>query len=210
MNLEVDLKIVQLLRSQTEEATQTLSDAFSRDPILNYFLPENQAKKLNALKVISEKLLNYCQPHNHIYTTSDNIKGIAMWLPPETASFTWSELRNLFTSGILTIPFYMRWERFSDVLAFMIVELFRRQRYPEPHWYLAMLGVASQYQGQGIGAALLQPILQQADRDKIPCYLETSTEGAVRFYQRQGFEIVHVGCIGKTLPYWTMKRLPKA
>lgn len=209
MNLEMDLKTVQLLRSQTEEATQTLSDAFSRDPILNYFLPENQAEKLKALKVISEKLLNYCQPHHHIYTTSNNVKGIAMWLPPEASSFTWAEVWNLLASGVLTIPFYARWERFADVLAFMIAEVRNRQQYAEPHWYLAMLGVASQYQGQGIGAALLQPILQQADRDNIPCYLETSTEGAVRFYQRQGFEIEHIGRIGETLPYWTMKRLPK-
>jgi ribosomal protein S18 acetylase RimI-like enzyme len=210
MEVRMNSDVVHLLRSQTQEATQALSDAFSRDPILNYFLSENQTEKLNALNVISEKLLNYCQPYNHIYTTSDNVKGIAMWLPPETSSFTWSELWNIVTSGILTVPFYVRWDRIVDVLAFMIAELVRRQRYVEPHWYLAVLGVSSQYQGQGIGGELLQPILQQADRDKIPCYLETSTESAVRFYQRQGFEIEHIGKIGETLPYWTMKRLPKA
>jgi ribosomal protein S18 acetylase RimI-like enzyme len=71
-----------------------------------------------------------------------------------------------------------------------------------------LLGVAPGYQNQGIGAALLQPVLQRADRDRTLCYLETSTDAAVRFYQRQGFEIVHTRQIGKSLPYWILKRCP--
>jgi ribosomal protein S18 acetylase RimI-like enzyme len=202
--------IVHLSRSQTPEAAHILSDAFSHDPIVNYFLSEDENEKLNALNVIAEKLIHFSELHNHIYTTNNEMKGVAIWLPPETSSFTLSELWQLLTSGVLTIPFYMRWDRFTDVLSFTGAELGRRQHYAEPHWYLAMLGVSSRYQGQGVGSELLQPILEQADRDNLPCYLETSTEAAVRFYQRQGFEIQHSGTVGRILPYWTMKRFPKA
>ncbi|MGG6266874.1 GNAT family N-acetyltransferase [Leptolyngbya sp. AN03gr2] len=204
------METVKLLRSQTLEASKTLSDAFSRDPVVGHFLTDNPAEKLGVLQAIAEKIIRYCEPHNHIYTTSDSVKGIAMWLPPEAAGFSLTELWRLAASGALAIPFYMRWDRIVETMSFMIEEAMQRGQRQEPHWYLAMLGVGSEYQGQGIGGQLLQPILEQSDREKLPCYLETSTEGAVRFYQRQGFEILHIGKIGNQLPYWTMKRTPKA
>ena len=61
---------------------------------------------------------------------------------------------------------------------------------PQAYWYLSMLGVDPAYQNQGVGSSLIQPILEQADRDNLPCYLETSTAGGVRFYQRHNFEVV--------------------
>lgn len=203
------MEIVRLERSQTLEASKILSDAFSRDPVVGHFLTDNDTEKLNALQTIAEKIIYYCESHRHIYTTSDSVKGIAMWLPPEASSFSLSDLLQMASSGVLTIPFYMRWDRMLEAFSFLIEEALQRGQRREPHWYLAMLGVGSQYQGQGIGGQLLQPILERADREKMPCYLETSTEGAVRFYQRLGFEILHVGNVGN-LPYWTMKRIPKA
>jgi GNAT superfamily N-acetyltransferase len=202
--------VVHLLRSQTPEAAKVLSDAFSHDPIVTYFLSDDQNKKLNALQEIGEKLLHFGEPHHHIYTTASEVKGVAVWFPPEASSVTLSKLWQFLTSGLLTVPFYVRWDRLIEMLALTGEELGKRQQEVEPHWYLSMLGVSSKYQGQGIGKELLQPVLEQADRDNLPCYLETSTEAAVRFYQRQGFEIQHSGTVGKTLPYWTMKRFPKA
>jgi ribosomal protein S18 acetylase RimI-like enzyme len=70
------------------------------------------------------------------------------------------------------------------------------------------LGVSPEYQGQGIGGRLLQPVLQEADRTKTPCYLETSTAAAVRFYQRHGFETVDQGLFANW-EYWAMKRNPQ-
>lgn len=202
------MEVVKLARSQTLEASKTLSDAFSRDPVIGNFLPNDPAEKLSALQAISEKVIYYCESHNQIYTTSDSVKGIAMWLPPEASSFSLTELWRLAASGALTIPFYMRWDRIVEAMSFMLEEAMQRGQRREPHWYLAMLGVKTQYQGQGIGGQLLQPILERADREKLPCYLETSTEGGVRFYQRLGFEILHVGSVGNQLPYWTMRRTP--
>jgi ribosomal protein S18 acetylase RimI-like enzyme len=69
------------------------------------------------------------------------------------------------------------------------------------------LGISPAYQRQGIGSLLLQPILKQADSEGLPCYLETSTEGGVRFYQRRGFEVVRTGGFPEdNLKFWTMKR----
>ena len=62
-------------------------------------------------------------------------------------------------------------------------------------------------QGQGIGGRLIQPVLVQADKDGMPCYLETQTESNVAFYQRRGFEVISDGqAPGEGFRIWTMLR----
>jgi N-acetylglutamate synthase-like GNAT family acetyltransferase len=74
---------------------------------------------------------------------------------------------------------------------------------------LALLAVSPNSQGKGIGGILLEPILKQADSQGLPCYLETSTEKTVRFYQKHGFDIIWSGELLKNSPYWwAMKREP--
>jgi MFS family permease len=55
--------------------------------------------------------------------------------------------------------------------------------YRKPHWYLWLLGVDPDRQGQGVGSALLAPILARADAEGLPCALETLTERNVWFYR---------------------------
>jgi ribosomal protein S18 acetylase RimI-like enzyme len=59
----------------------------------------------------------------------------------------------------------------------------------EPHWYLATLGVAPGSQSRGVGRALLRALTTRADRDPLPCYLETDRPENVAFYERAGFRI---------------------
>jgi len=78
---------------------------------------------------------------------------------------------------------------------------------PEPHWYLAVLGVDCSAQRRGIGAALLSHWLADVDRDPIPAYLETDSEANIRFYERAGFALVgETSVLG--VRAWLMKRPP--
>ncbi len=88
-----------------------------------------------------------------------------------------------------------------------------RQLVDGPHWYLWALGVAPERQGQGIGGALLAPILARADAEGLPCYLETQTEANVAFYARRGFEVLAADELpGQpvSVPMWYMAREPRA
>lgn len=203
------MKIVKLSPSDFAIASEQLSAAFSQDPLIGHFLPEAAIAKQTALKQISQAMINYGQAYNHIYTTAESPKGVAVWLPPEASQFTLMKLWQLVTSGLLTVPFYLRWDQILNFASFIGTEIRWHDRTAsEAHWYLSMLGVSPEYQGQGIGGQLLQPVLQEADRTKMPCYLETSTNGGVRFYQRHGFEIVHHGTFAGC-NYWAMKREPQ-
>lgn len=59
----------------------------------------------------------------------------------------------------------------------------------EPHWYLPWMGVVPEAQGMGIGASLLREGLARADADRLPVYLEATTQRSAAFYARHGFEI---------------------
>ena len=59
---------------------------------------------------------------------------------------------------------------------------------PEPHWYLAFVGIDPRQQRRGLGRTLLAPIIERADDAGIACYLETPFPDTRVFYRRLGFE----------------------
>ncbi|MEM9768158.1 MAG: GNAT family N-acetyltransferase [Cyanobacteria bacterium P01_D01_bin.71] len=206
----INTDIVRLKSPDFAIASGHLAAAFSQDPLISYFLPEDTAAKPRALKHLSKAFLKFAQPYGHVYTTANDPKGVAIWLPPEAFQMTFSQIWRAITSGLITSPLYLRWTQIIDFISLVNTETQLHSRLsPEPHWYLGMLGVSPRCQGQGIGGRLLQPVLEKANRTKMPCYLETTTTAAVKFYQRHGFEVVHQGAFAGH-EYWAMKRYPKS
>ena len=76
---------VLLKSSEIEQASEILVEAFEGDPMFGY-LGIKVGKELqvnpNALKYFCYMSLRNCQSYNHIYTTSNNFKGVAIWIPP--------------------------------------------------------------------------------------------------------------------------------
>ena len=72
-----------------------------------------------------------------------------------------------------------------------------------------LLGVRPGSQGKGLSRAVLQPVFDAADRDRVPCFLETIPETNVDIYLRLGFD-----WLGKTelpggIPNHEMRRAPQ-
>jgi GNAT superfamily N-acetyltransferase len=64
----------------------------------------------------------------------------------------------------------------------------RERRHPrQRHYYLPYIGVRPAAQGRGLGTALLQPVLERCDRERLPAYLEASSPDNARLYRRLGF-----------------------
>ncbi|MCX5061331.1 GNAT family N-acetyltransferase [Streptomyces sp. NBC_00452] len=57
------------------------------------------------------------------------------------------------------------------------------------HEYLWMIGVAPERQGEGLGSALVQHVLDRCDREDLPAYLEASSARSRVLYERFGFEL---------------------
>jgi len=92
-----------------------------------------------------------------------------------------------------------RWE--------LVFEAFEGLHPAEPHWHLGTLGVVDSARHRGLGAALLSRWLTEVDRDAAPAYLETDSEGNIRFYERAGFSLEgETSVLG--VRTWRMKRAP--
>ncbi|MER5837666.1 GNAT family N-acetyltransferase [Streptomyces sp. NPDC002130] len=55
------------------------------------------------------------------------------------------------------------------------------------HEYLWMIGVAPGRQGEGLGTALIESVLDRCDREALPAYLEASSARSRKLYERLGF-----------------------
>jgi GNAT superfamily N-acetyltransferase len=105
----------------------------------------------------------------------------------------------------------MRWGvgpfmKFMNTMTRM--EHLHKQAMPGEHWYLMIIGVDPPRQGQGVGGALMAPVLRKADDARLPCYLETDKPEDVVFYQKHGFEVVEKFTVKDSQPFWTMQRPP--
>jgi GNAT superfamily N-acetyltransferase len=98
--------------------------------------------------------------------------------------------------------------RFGQALGHL--DLLHRAAVPPEHWYLMLLGVDPPRQGQGVGGALIAPVLAKADAANLPCYLETTKTRNVPFYRKHDFEVVVEDDLpGGGFHFWTMRRDPK-
>jgi ribosomal protein S18 acetylase RimI-like enzyme len=85
----------------------------------------------------------------------------------------------------------------------------RERDMPQPHWYLLLIGIEPKSQGQGLGSELLRPMLNGSNRLGGPCYLETEEPQNIRFYLKNGFEIIINGQMaGHTgVRFWTFRKM---
>lgn len=83
-----------------------------------------------------------------------------------------------------------------------------RLRPERPHLYLGTVGTRSVSRRRGLGAAVLEPALANADDEQMHAFLETSSKANLRFYGRLGFELIDEVRIDGGPPVWGMLREP--
>jgi ribosomal protein S18 acetylase RimI-like enzyme len=201
----MNMNIVPLQRYQIKQAVEILTDAFDNDPMFSYVTPQEEKAKANSLQWFFSYFLDYVSIYQHIYTTSEELKGVIAWMPPESSK------DNIFTLSATEIAEFNLKLGSSQVKRMISLFSKLKERHkidmPQPHWYLYLFGVASAYQEQKVGSSLIQPILKQADKNGFGCYVITFAESAVGFYQKHAFEVAWMGESSFGSPrIWTMKR----
>ncbi|MFC7467912.1 GNAT family N-acetyltransferase [Actinomadura keratinilytica] len=74
------------------------------------------------------------------------------------------------------------------------------------HWYVEFLGTRAEAQGAGLGGVVLGGLLERADAEGRPVFLESSNERNLGFYQRQGFVTERRLTFGSGPEMWAMWR----
>jgi ribosomal protein S18 acetylase RimI-like enzyme len=180
---------------ESAQLSATLADAFASDPILRW-LSAGRRSDRRLRRLMEAELAYYVFPTGRVLTTGD-VRGVSMELPPGG----WE----------MTVPF-------TGALAFVralgarlprarrLQNVFEHNHLREPHYYIRYLGVASRFQGRGLGTALLRATLDRCDGEGVPAYLEASSTRSAALYERLGF--VHLGRL--QVPdgpsFWPMRR----
>ena len=200
-------KIVRLPDSQISAAAATLARAFQNDPLMAYTIPD-PAERARLLPDVYAPMLRFGFLAGEVYAAADAPDGVALWLPPNAK---WTR-ENIEASGMHLLANLIgndAYQRYREVVG---REWRARERdMTEACWYLLLLGVEPSAQRRGLGGALMRPILERADAEQLPCYLETENQRNLAFYLKQGFDMIvngeEAGISG--VRFWTFRRMPK-
>ncbi len=141
-----------------------------------------------------------------IYIPGDHEYGVSVWakpLAPELEYRKSSEKKSFLENelGIGSLNTYST-----------IVEYMSAQAEPligKDCWYLSIVGVLPEFQGQGLGPGLIKNVLKKTDRLKVSTYLETYTPRNITFYNRLGYQVIDSFTEPTTsAEYWLMIREP--
>ncbi len=200
----VEIEVVNLSESQIEDAGRTLAFAFQADPLQAYVFPDSRERAERSPAHFAA-LLRYGHLFGEVFTTSGAPVGSGCLLAAGRVGVTPERAAR---AGLDQLPALMGGdtvERFDHVLAFL--EPFHRRDMPSKHWYVTVVGVIPARHGQGFGRALLRLVLDRADAEGLPCYLETAQPGNVPFYQKLGFGVIADTVEPRSgLRLWTFRR----
>ncbi|HUA75063.1 MAG TPA: GNAT family N-acetyltransferase [Solirubrobacteraceae bacterium] len=185
---------------------ESLARAFFDDPVFSWVLRED----LRRMKILRNGFELFLRRvwlgHGHTYTTASTV-GAAVWDPPGE----WKPSIGLQVRLLPAMASVFRQHTPRALRSLTALESHhpKEPRYP-PHYYLAFLGVAPVWQGRGLGAALLAPVLERCDSERVPAFLEASTPRNRALYERHGFTVMEEFKLGRTAPpQWRMWREPQ-
>jgi ribosomal protein S18 acetylase RimI-like enzyme len=182
---------------------QALGAAFIDDPVFGWLIPTDVSRRDERLAAFFTSIArSYLRRDKHVYLAAPEAGG-ALWSAPGSWSLPMTEVaretRSAYFSFGRNMPRALR------------CQLQIESKHPkEPtHWYLGYLGVAPDHQGQGIGAAMLREVTDQADVAGTAAYLESSNERNLSLYERHGFRVVEdFRLLGRGPTVWRMWREP--
>jgi ribosomal protein S18 acetylase RimI-like enzyme len=185
------------------DTVDILSDAFSRDPIFDWFLRAD-AKREAARRRFFEFVLGEMAFADGEVSLAGEAEAAAVWIPapgPRPSPLV-QELQAL--PLLLSVTGWGRFGRLNALRAAMDAHHLKR-----PHAYLWFLGVRSDRQGKGLGSRLLDETLAPIDTAGVTAFLETAVERNVALYQSRGFRVTGRYRPGSDGPLtWAMVRDP--
>jgi GNAT superfamily N-acetyltransferase len=178
-----------------------LARAFDEDPPMQWFLPDERRRVELARLMFDVMLRRLHLVRDECWTTEDVVGG-ALWVPP----------------GRWRLGFFSQMRLLPSMIRVFGRGLGRAQRglavmdsgHPRVrHYYLDSLGVAPEWQGRGLGSALMQPVLARCDREGVPAYLNAGSPRSRNLYLRHGFHVTEEFRLPEGgPPLWRMWREP--
>jgi hypothetical protein len=191
-----------LYRVNNKDLSKTvnvLNDAFAEESMWKDVF--NDEGKNRAL---TEVMVRFCLKYGNVMATSENIEGVMALAPYDKPMTVWRIIR----SGAFLLSLKISNEaKMMEILTSSVEEAKKSLALP-PYIHLLIMGVSKQYQGKGYGGQLLTALLEKAEAEKKPVYLETQKEANVSLYEKYGFSVRGKVILPEplNLPMWLMFR----
>lgn len=163
-------------RADLTQLSVTAITAFGEDPVMRWLYPDDDEYFRPGGETIRRAMAGWVE-HNEVWCT-DDCAALAVWIQPGRPEAPDDG------AAPTSPPSPELLERFG-----IIGPLMAQHTPTEDHWYLQLLATHPDWQRQGLGAALMAAKFESADRDGIPCHLETETLVNVAYYRRHGFDV---------------------
>lgn len=178
-----------------------LSRAFFDDPVAEWAWRQDDLRP-RALELFQEIRLHQLLADEEVWTT-DDLGAAALWAPPGRWRKTVAQ-DAVFGRCFMAPRLFAR----MPLVAAGWFAMERKHPSTPPHYYLAVLGTDPERQGEGLGSALMRPVLEQCDRDGVGAFLESSKERNIDFYARHGFRVIEEIRLLRGPRMWKMWRDP--
>ncbi|KAF2396848.1 acetyltransferas-like protein [Trichodelitschia bisporula] len=203
-----DLVVTRMTPADINGAIDTIQQAFADDPYSRWIFDQREFSPVRNRVSLTHRC-HWGIKHGLFYVcrseSSKKILGCAMWLPPRKAGQqeSWAEWCSAWLlwlkqgwmnlshgRGGLNVARYWAWKG-AQAEAQKAV-----WTDPNGYYFCNIVTVLPEAQGRGVGRALMEVVLERADREGRKCYLESSRrEPNVGIYERFGFGLVReMGC----------------
>lgn len=158
---------------------ELLRKVFIDDPVLAEYVARSRDPELALERFFTTELKKFYIPKGVVDTVKEDGKllGVALWARPNVPITKLDELRML--------PGLMRalGRSFPRARQFDSYDAAATPGFP--HWYLYSIVVSDSARGKGVGSMLLDHGIERAA--DWPIYLESTTAGSRKLYERKGF-----------------------
>jgi GNAT superfamily N-acetyltransferase len=195
--------VTSLAQTTAADVAQVLTDAFLDDPGWRDVGPERAGHRRLVMwryhRALHRKALRWGRP-GYAALRDGRLVGVAVtfdgeaWPPPEPVS-TLLDVPAFALAGPATA---MRGARADAMM--------KRAHFHEPHLYLWQLAVDPSAQRSGVGRALMERVIADADDAAVPIYLETAKPENVPYYRSFGFVETGREQLPRGAPLWLMLR----
>ncbi|TQV88094.1 GNAT family N-acetyltransferase [Aliikangiella coralliicola] len=166
---------------------------------------DKAARKSAMLGYMDFSILE-AQKYGECFVPEKQNYGVSIWgkpLQPEELATKHRLKKNFITQHMGSRSF----EVYQNICQFMSSK--SAELIADNAWYLSIIGILPEFQGQGLGPGLIESVLNKTDALGVSTYLETFTSRNKAFYFRLGYEVVGNFTEPNTeAEYWLLQRQP--
>jgi hypothetical protein len=186
-----------------------MARAFQDDPMFVAGFPDSH-QRLDAVEAFMRWLYRVSLLGGAVVECTRDLDAVAVWEPPG--------LKYSLLTHVRAGPEALAWIRLAglgDLRRFLGLsarwDRRRRELVPEPHWRLAILGVAPYRQKSGLGALLARHGIARANAMGAPVFAETVRPATAHLCERLGFDVLEQTTDDELhIPVWRLLHRPSA